>query len=154
MSNGGSKKKKNHQNLKPKMMGTSNQVQLRSFSHTRALFLPLKIAKNHLMRPKRGCPTRLQKFFKGQLKGFSGSPRYKYPKSIAKLNLSYQVKSHEGSTFWKNMTRNRHFPRPAETDPYEDTQWRKDKQMQSVWLCLTVCLQFKEPFQNAHWRKI
>ena len=70
------------------------------------------------MRPKRECPTRLQKFFQGQLKGFSGSKRYKYPKSIAKLNLSNQVKSHERSTFWKNMTWNRHFPRPAETDPH------------------------------------
>ena len=39
--------------------------------------------------------------------GFQGlQDTYKYPQSIAKLNLSYQVKSHERSTFWKNMTRN------------------------------------------------
>ena len=71
------------------------------------------------MRQKRGYPTQLQNVFQGRLKGFSGSKRYKYPKSIAKLNLSYQVKSHERSTFRKNMTQNSHFPRPAETDPYE-----------------------------------
>ena len=38
------------------------------------------------MRPKNGCPTRLQKKFQGHVKGFSGWQRYKSPKSIAKLN--------------------------------------------------------------------
>ena len=42
MSNRGSKKKENHQNLTLKMMGTSNQVQLWRYSRTRALFLPQK----------------------------------------------------------------------------------------------------------------
>ena len=42
MSNRGSKKKENHQNLTLKMMITSNQVQLWRYSHTRALFLPQK----------------------------------------------------------------------------------------------------------------
>ena len=41
MSNRGSKKKENHQNLTLKMMITSNQVQLWRYSYTRALFLPL-----------------------------------------------------------------------------------------------------------------
>ena len=49
---------------------------------------------------------------------FLGFPRPNWPGSIEKSSLSYQVWSHEGSTFWKNMTRNGHFPRPAETDPY------------------------------------
>ena len=40
------------------------------------------------------------------------------PGSIEKLKVSYQVWSHEASTFKKNETKNRHFPRPAETDPY------------------------------------
>ena len=47
------------------------------------------------------CPTRLQKVFQGQMKGFSWCGRYKYPKSDAKLNLSYQVWSHGGFAFKK-----------------------------------------------------
>ena len=61
------------------------------------------------MRLKRGCPTRLQDFFQGYLKGCSWCPRHKYPKSIAKFNLSHQVLSHRRLTFWKNMTQNSHF---------------------------------------------
>ena len=62
--------------------------------------LTSKIAKKCLMRLKNGCSTGLQNLFEGQEKGFLWSTRYKYPKSIAKLNLSYQVWSHKGSTFW------------------------------------------------------
>ena len=32
--------------------------------------------------------------------------------------LTYQVWSHEGSTFWKNMARNGQYSRPAESDLY------------------------------------
>ena len=53
------------------------------------------------------------------MKVFLGSKGHNWPRSIEKLNISYQVWSHEGSTFWKNMTRNGHFSRPAETDPYK-----------------------------------
>ena len=61
------------------------------------------------------------------MKGFLSSTRYKYPKSIAKLNLSNQVWSHQRSIFWKKydtkfLWRNKHFPRPAETDPYVSTK--------------------------------
>ena len=45
------------------------------------------------------CPTRLQFFFQDQMKGVSWCRRYEYPKSLAKLNLSYQVWSHRGFTF-------------------------------------------------------
>ena len=45
-----------------------------------------------------------QKFHKGQMKVFLWCQRYKYPKSIAKLNLFYQVKSHGSSTFKKKRT--------------------------------------------------
>ena len=89
-------------------MGTSNQVQLWRFGHTRALFLPQQLA-NKAKKVSHGTP----KNFQGQLKGCK---RYKYLKSIAKFNLSYQVKSHGGFTFWKSMTRNSRFHRPAETD--------------------------------------
>ena len=37
-------------------------------------------------------------FVQGQVKWFSGWRRYKYPKSIAKLNLSYQVLAHRSFT--------------------------------------------------------
>ena len=57
--------------------------------------------KNRVMRPKRGCRKQLQKIFQGHMRGFSWCQRYKYPKSIAKLNLSYQVWSHGGFTFFK-----------------------------------------------------
>ena len=70
-----------------KMMMTSNQVQLLRYSHTRALFLPQKLpneAKKQVSNPT-------QKKFQGQVQGFLRSTRYKYPKSIAKLDLSYQV---------------------------------------------------------------
>ena len=41
------------------------------------------------------------------------------PRSIEKSCLSFTVWPHEGSTFKKKkVTRNSHFPRPAETDPY------------------------------------
>ena len=39
-----------------------------------------------------------------------GSQRYKHPKSIAKLNLSYQVKSHGSSTFKKRGHKTGVFP--------------------------------------------
>ena len=45
------------------------------------------------------------------------SPKEQYSKSIAKLNLSFQVWSHGGSTFKKKRTRNSYFPRLAYTDP-------------------------------------
>ena len=81
------------------ILGTLTNLSVELGTIFGVFILTSKIAKNHLMRPKRGCPTRLQKFFQGQLKGFLGSKRYKYPKLIAKLNLSYQVESHERSTF-------------------------------------------------------
>ena len=115
MSHRGSKKKENIQNLTAKMMGTSGPA-VKVWSHE-GFILTSKIATDHLLRPKRMCPMRLQNCFQGQMKGFSWCQRYKYPKSIAKLNPSYQVWSHGGFTL-KKRTLNRHFPRPAETDPY------------------------------------
>ena len=44
--------------------------------------------------------------------------RYNWLKTIEKSNLSFTVWPHESSTFFKKRTRNGHFPRPRETDPY------------------------------------
>ena len=72
------------------------------------------------------------------MKGFSWCRRYKYPKSIAKLNLSYQVWSHGGFTFKKKRTLNRHFPRPAETDPYMDNKNFKKHKLQQKFQILHI----------------
>ena len=38
-------------------------------------------------------------------------------------------------------------------DTLENAQWRKIKQMQPMWLCLFSCKPFEETFHNAQWRK-
>ena len=38
-------------------------------------------------------------------------------------------------------------------DTFEDTQWRKAKQMQPVWFCILLCKRFVETFENTQWRK-
>ena len=38
--------------------------------------------------------------------------------------------------------------------PFENTHWRKGKQMWPVWLCVFSGRQFEGPFENAHWRKV
>ena len=35
-----------------------------------------------------------------------------------------------------------------------NTKWRKDKQMQPVWLCLLWSKLFEDTFENAQWRKV
>ena len=37
---------------------------------------------------------------------------------------------------------------------FENTQWRKAKQMQPVWLCILWCRQFEETFENTQCRKV
>ena len=39
-------------------------------------------------------------------------------------------------------------------DTFENTQWRKIKQMQKVWLFILLCKQFEDTFENAQWRKV
>ena len=57
--------------------------------------------KNGSLWLKEGCCMGLQKIFQGQVKVFPESTRYNWPESIEKSNISYQVWSHEGSTFKK-----------------------------------------------------
>ena len=38
-------------------------------------------------------------------------------------------------------------------DTFENAQWRKVKQMQLMWLCLFSDRPFEETFENAQWRK-
>ena len=37
---------------------------------------------------------------------------------------------------------------------FENTQWRKVKQMQPVWVCILWSSRFKDPFENTRWRKV
>ena len=37
---------------------------------------------------------------------------------------------------------------------FENTQWRKDKQMQPVWFCILSGRRFEETFENTQWRQI
>ena len=69
-----------------------------------------------------GCKKIPNFFFQGLGEVFLEARRPNGPGSIEKLKVSYQVWSHEASTFKKNETKNRHFPRPAETDPYVDEE--------------------------------
>ena len=39
-------------------------------------------------------------------------------------------------------------------DTFENTQWRKVKQMQPMWLCLLWSKIFKSTFENTQWRKV
>ena len=39
-------------------------------------------------------------------------------------------------------------------DTFENSQWRKVKQMQPVWLCILWPKQFEDSFENPQWRKI
>ena len=39
-------------------------------------------------------------------------------------------------------------------ETFENTQWRKVKQMQPVSLCILWCRQFEETFENPQWRKV
>ena len=39
-------------------------------------------------------------------------------------------------------------------DTFENTQWRKVKQMQSVWLCIFSGRQFEDTFENTQRRKV
>ena len=39
-------------------------------------------------------------------------------------------------------------------DPFENTQWRKGKQMQSVRLWIISAKQFEETFENTLWKKL
>ena len=39
-------------------------------------------------------------------------------------------------------------------DPFENTQWRKVKQMQPVQLCILLCKRFEDPFEDAQWEKV
>ena len=70
MSNGGSKKKENHQNLTLKMMIIPNQVQLWRFSHTRALFFPQKLLKIAYRGQKGGIKQDSKNFSEVKRKGF------------------------------------------------------------------------------------
>ena len=38
-------------------------------------------------------------------------------------------------------------------DTFENTHWRKAKQMQPMWLCHLFDRPFEKTFENAHWRK-
>ena len=37
---------------------------------------------------------------------------------------------------------------------FENTQWRKVKQMQPMWLFIFSCKQFEGTFENTQWRKV
>ena len=39
-------------------------------------------------------------------------------------------------------------------DTFDNSQWRKVKQMQAMWLCLFSGRQFEDTFENAQWRKV
>ena len=39
-------------------------------------------------------------------------------------------------------------------DTFEETQWRKVKQMQPVWLCILWSKFIAETFENPQWRKV
>ena len=45
-----------------------------------------------------------------------------------------------------------HFWKHSKT--FENTQWRKVKQMQPVWLCIHSGRRFEEAFENTQWRKV
>ena len=61
---------------------------------------------------------------------FSACKTYEKQLGIEKTRLSHQVWSHGGSTFEKKKrTLNGHFSRPAETDPYEDTEDQENCQL-------------------------
>ena len=99
MSNGGSKKKQKSSEFDAEddrhiKLGPAVKV----WSHE-GFILTSKIAKKCQKRLKNRCSTGLQKIVKGQMRVSLDSKRYKYPNAIAKLNLSYQVESHERSTF-------------------------------------------------------
>ena len=39
-------------------------------------------------------------------------------------------------------------------DTFENAQWRKNKQLQPMWLCILKCRQFEEAFENTQWWKV
>ena len=39
-------------------------------------------------------------------------------------------------------------------DTFENTQWRKVRKMQPMWLCILPGRRFEDTFENAHWGKV
>ena len=39
-------------------------------------------------------------------------------------------------------------------DTFENAQWRKVKQMQPMWLCICLCKCFEDTFEKTQWRKV
>ena len=68
-------------------------------------------AKNEVLH---GTPKK----FQCETKVFLGSRRHNWAETIEKLKKSYQVWSHEGSTFKKNGPHFGQNSRPGESDPY------------------------------------
>ena len=68
--------------------------------------------------------------------------------------LSHIWKKHSGERLNKCKQCNCILSGRQSEDTFENTRWRKDKQMQSVWLCILSVRQFKTTFQNTHWRKV
>ena len=95
-------------------MSKSNPVRLWRFGRTGALIFTQKWPN----RAKTGVPKNTKKNYEVQHEVFWWSKRYNWLKTIEKSNLSFTVWPHESSTFKKKRTRNGHFPRPRETDPY------------------------------------
>ena len=87
------------------------------------------MAKNRSIGLKQGCCTGLQKIFKGQVKVFLVFPGPKGPGSIEKLNLTYQVWSHKGSTFFKKGP---HFGQNSFPGEYDPNMTNMTKRFQMV----------------------
>ena len=62
-----------------------------------------------------------KKISQGQTKVFLGCKGHTWAETIEKSNKNYQVKSHEGSTFFKKMPHFGQNSRPGESDPYAIT---------------------------------
>ena len=88
---------------------------------TRELYSYLKNRKKSPNKAKKKCTTELQKKLQGQTKGVLGCKGHTWAGTIAKSNKDYQVKSHEGSTFFKKGPHFGQNSRPGESDPYDAT---------------------------------
>ena len=52
-------------------------------------------------------------------------------------------------TMWLRIFSGRQFE-----DTFENTQWRKAKQMQPMWLCILLYKHSDDTFENTQWRKV
>ena len=116
-------KKENHLDTISKMMGTLVQVQLYTFSYRKALFRPQIMPKIADWGVKTAQIAKSKNMLGPKRQNFQNPTDKISSEQLRKVEKIKPFSHSRASKKIKKRTRNRRFPRPAETDPYAFSYW-------------------------------